>query len=296
MNEVIAIEPSAFENSTEFKFMFSQFGFHQGRFIAAYPGKWISQVKKHFDGLADVEKKRLFRSLDLHGADRVLNLGLPFDGPPKTWVDNAREQKCKGNLTDVIVARNTCCEFQTPDLLDSEYFLRFSHYENVPSDAGSYANVARILLITSHEVAIVDPFLCKFRDTWRFVIEKFASTAKQGGNCKRFKIFTFEDEKREDSTEMLERQCKAFYRNVLDNVNVTHIVLRDTGRFEADDHPRYIISIKGALDFNRGFESDREREPRLRKVSAVDHSMHQLLCDQYLEENLPFEIIHKFVL
>ena len=47
MNEEFAVEPTAFENAMQLKYVLEKFGFYHGRFIVGFPSKWINQVHEH---------------------------------------------------------------------------------------------------------------------------------------------------------------------------------------------------------------------------------------------------------
>ncbi len=292
MNEVIAVEPKAFKDASEFLGFISQFGFHQGRFIGSYPTKWIRHVMKHLDANAsDLERATAIEHIkrDITFGNRILNVAAPLDQTPAAWLENASKGKRDGIFQDVIVGRGNSSEFQSFPI-PPDYFDKFPRNQRVLSDPNGYGDVAKILLSTSYEIAIFDPFLSKGRDTWRVVLDKFSSIAAKGGICERFNIFTLED--RTDSPQATRKWANSFYTNVRKHVNVTHYVLRDEGNIDADDHPRYLISIKGALHFDKGFESD--SPPRKRQVSVVDKALHDELCKQFLEDVdkcLPFKIV-----
>ena len=295
MNEVIAVEPRAFKDAREFLGFMSQFGFHQGRFIGSYPMKWIRQVIKHLDANTSDPLERAIAiehlKREITCRNRILDLSVPLNQSPEAWIEIALQGKIDGIFQDVIAERGNSSGFQSFPI-PPDYFDKFPRNQRVLSGAEGYGEVAKILLSTSYEIAIFDPFLSKGRDTWRVVLEKFASIAASGGICEQFNIFTLED--RTDSPQAIQRWAKAFYQNVRRHVNVTHYVLRDEGNIDADDHPRYLISIKGALNFDRGFEAD--SPPRKRLVSVVDRALHEELCKQFLEDVdkcLPFKIVEQ---
>jgi hypothetical protein len=293
MNEVIAVEPEAFKDASEFLGFIGHFGFHQGRFVGVYPKKWVQQVIKNLDDkMTDHERTLVVEQLKKEKLEpyRTLAIEADFKPAPVTWIENAAQRKQEGIFSDVIVARGDSTEFTSLPLLPG-YFDKFPRDMEVLSSPDSYAEAARILLTTASEIALFDPYLSKGRDTWKTVLNKFANVAS-AGICEEFKIFTFDDKY---SPDKLYRWATQFYQDVRKYVKVTHYVLRDKGNIEADDHSRYLISMKGALSFDKGFASDYPA-PRKRRVSVVDRVLHEKLRMQYLEDIetcLPFEIVDK---
>lgn len=289
MNEVIGVEPSAFKDSGEFLGFIGHFGFHQGRFVGAYPSKWIQQVIRHLDTASDLDRSAAVEILkqETVSRTRTLELSAPFDAAPVTWLENAIQRQQEGTISDVIAARANAHKVKSFPLAP-DYFDQFPRTDRIFSSPDGYADVAKILLTTAYEIALFDPFLSKGRDTWKIVLERFSQVASQG-ICEEFKIFTLDDR---DSPDAVKRWANQFYQDVRKHVGVTHFVLRDIGHAEADDHPRFLVSMKGALQFDKGFESD--DPPRRRVVSVVDRRLHNVLCKQFLEDSdasLPFKIV-----
>lgn len=284
MNELFAIEPTAFADHHDLKFLLGRFGFSEGRFVAEYPKRWLRLVFEHLSSLPDVERSRAIALLHKYKEDRLLPTGSPY-AQERTWIENAQATKESGQVADLIVAREHGGAFPTPDV-DIEYFHdRGGTTANVLSTAEGYANVAEILLRLSHEVAIVDPYIHS-RPTkgYQRVFESMAKHAING-KCRSFVIFSLDDGATYDQTEPVVRQ---FFASVCkQGISVKYVVLRDRGSEDADNHGRFIISARGAMQFDKGFEE--ENSPRLRKVSILDSPMHQHLYSQYLEDQLPFD-------
>lgn len=291
MNELFAIEPTAFVDHRDLKFLLARFGFSEGRFVAEYPKRWIRLVFDHLSTLPDVERSRAVALLQKYKEDRLLPSGSPYL-QEMSWIENAQATKKSGQVADVIVAREHGGIFPTPDV-DIEYFHdRGGRTANVLSIAEEYASAASILLRLSHEVAIVDPYIHS-RPTkgYQRVIESMATQAAKG-KCRSFIIFSLDDGTGLDRTEVVVRQ---FFASVCKlGISVKYVVLRDQGSEDADNHGRFMISSKGAMQFDKGFEE--EGTPRYRKVSILDSPMHKHLYSQYLEDQLPFDVAYSLTM
>ena len=287
MNEIFAIEPTAFEDYKDC-LLLERFGFHEGRFIAEYPRKWRRAVYEHLDRLPDVKRKQAIESFEKYSRDRFAPVSFEF-APTKPWLENAKDLKRIAAVADVIFARNNAGDFPTPDNVDHKYFSKLGGRQTeVLSSASGYADAAKMLLLLSHEIVVVDPYFGRLDNRYQRVFERFVQTALSGRRCRSFVFFSMEDGS--TSLEQMRRGAKQFFSSATrQGIDIKFHVLRDTGKQEADNHGRFLISIKGALKFDRGF--DEEKIPRLRKVDALDTPMHDKLCRQYLEGELPFEVV-----
>lgn len=297
MNDLFAIEPTAFDDHKDLKYLLSKFGFHEGRFIAEYPGNWLKRVYLHLDNLPDVERSRAIDLLQRFKEGRIISGGLPWIDK-NNWVQNATLLKQAQKVADVIVARNHAGEYQSPDLDDSYFHEKWDGRQSkVMSNADGYGSAASMMLRLSHEVAIVDPYIFKnkYQVGLERVIKRFAEIAMTG-KCRRLIIFTLVDS---DTTTDL--TVKTWANNCFSEafklgVSISLYLLQDIDKSDADDHARYLVSTKGAMYFDKGIIE--ERVPRPRSVGFLNKQMHDTLCEQYLEseQSLPFKIIHRFYL
>jgi hypothetical protein len=284
MNELFAIEPTSFEDYKDIKLLLGQFGFHHGRFVAEYPKKWVRLVHEHLATLPDMERKRAVTVFESYRKDRTIRRGWPYV-TEKSWIENAKEIKERRLIADFIVARNDDSEFATPDLDEEDYFKSWGGRQaRVLSNPENYASAASMLLQESYEVAIVDPYISSLGNRFQLVLKQMAMVA-MAGKCRKFYVFTLDDR---STLEQVERGARQFFGPICDaGIAVTYTVLRDMGRVEADDHPRFLVSMMGAMQFDRGF--DAESFPRLRLVSVLDPYESEKLVRQYLEGAIPFE-------
>ena len=287
MNEIFAVDPKAFSNALELKYLFERFGFHEGRFVGQLPKKWRLMAEDHIRNWPDGARKSAQVLLDKYYRDRVIRLGYPYQSD-LPWLDNAIDAKERGAVADVIAARESGDKVSTIDDIDDDYFRRWGGRQfEVMSSAEKYAHAASLLLSYSHEVVFVDPYIISFRGDFQRVLEEMALMAKAGSKCNCFKVFTINDR---STIDQIKKAAPRFFRPIYERgIAVEFSVLQDVGDPNADDHSRYLFSIKGAMQFDHGF--DEESPPRKRKVSFVDSHIHNLLCSQYLEGNLPFKVM-----
>lgn len=293
MNELFAIEPTAFDDYKDLNYLLSKFGFYEGRFVAEYPHDWVKQVILHLNILPEIERSRAVSLLRRFKDDHLIQVGLKWKYE-QNWIENASKQKQSKFVNEVIVARNHRGEFISPDDVDDSYFHEnwCGRQSRVKSTAEDYASAASMLLRSSHEVAIIDPYISTFDDRWKRVINKFAAVAIQG-KCRRFIVFSFD--KNSDTAEMVQKGSRYFFGDAIKlGMKISYYLLQDTKNTKADDHARYLLSKKGAMHFDKGFDED--KPARLRMVGVLDKPMHTELCNQYFEgeDALPFRIMHSF--
>ena len=289
MNEIFAIEPEAFNDHRDLKLLLGQFGFSEGRFIAKFPGRWRKLVIEHLQNLPDVERSRAVSILQKHGSDSIISMNHDYQ-PKSSWLENAIFLKNNEKVSDLIVSRNNAGPHPSIDEVDKEYFYRWGGRQaDIMSSANGYAEAAKILLQESSEVAIFDPYYRELNSRYKKVFDQFVNVAL-GGKCRHIKVLTMEDEKSTSTPEQMRRACNQFFLNAQGNgISVTFQLLRDTAVSEADNHGRFLVSLKGAMQFDKGF--DEEKTPRLRKVAYLDAPMSNKLYQQFFEDKLPFHII-----
>lgn len=286
MNELFAIEPEAFADHRDVKYLLEQFGFTEGRFVAEYPSSWVRRVFDHLRTLPDYEHKKAEAAFNRYRGTLLVPTGYPYSGEI-SWLHNARNAKAASAIADVIASRNNDCGAPTPDI-DKEYFFKWGgRNAQVLSSPQGYASAASVLLRLSHEVVFVDPFVICFASRFQAVLMEMAKLARSGGKCDRFFVYSLEDR---SSAEQMTRGARAFFAPIAaSGIKVTFVALRDVGHKSATPHPRFLLSIKGALQYDRGF--DAEDPPRHQIVSTVDKPLHDTLCQQYLEGALPYEAV-----
>lgn len=293
MNELIAIEPAALATLESMRYLMERFGFHEGRFIAEYPNKrWEKMVYEEIDRrLPDVEAKKV-KELFVkyrHSAGRVASISTSYD-QKMPWHTNACAAKQQQVIADAIVEHENDMGLTAAHDIDEEYFTRLGGRQiRVLSSAHEYAKLSERLLATSHEVIFFDPYIITFANRFKNVMLEMARVSQRHGKCKLFKIFTLRDRFLKESDEQVIRGANAFCKAIADiGVKVELNILRDIGDHHADDHGRYLFSIKGGMQFDHGF--DEEAPPKRRLISMLDRGEHDRLWKQFMEGELPFAL------
>jgi len=259
MNEIYAIDPQSPEDLKDIQAMFNQFGFQHGRFIANVPSDWALLLREHLSNLEGFDRSRLSRIMDLH-RDSLFNLKMDFR-KSKSWVENANEiLACERSIAKILASEpnkygfDSLRKFLWDDNVDNE-----SRGAHIPTTIDAYRKAVFPLLQHSAEIHLVDPYfqLRKSLDIHKgreAVLRGFLLDAEQSSRCEFFKIhFMYEGHLSRLSKTNLEEQIEDDLNKICQDININRLQV-DFSFSEKSGHGRYIFSIKGGLQFDRGFE------------------------------------------
>jgi len=289
MNEELLVEPSAFKNSMELKYVLEKFGFYQGRFIAKFPSKWVKGIYQQLDSLSDIEKTRVSVLLTEHKNSLVPSGQVPDSTLP--WIQSAHEQVQLGNFSGVVAASSNQWNYPTiPELSDAQ--LLGGHDVRVVSQAQNYTDITRRLLQRSHEIVLVDPYLRLDKPEFEKVIYRFLQIAQQG-KCRSLVIWAIEEKVGiKGYQQMLERRYKA---KLVKGSRLTVKLVNDKGSAEKI-HARLMLSALGGFRFDHGFAEIPGN--RYVDISILDKQTHDQHCRWYVDPGSPndFQVIEEYVL
>jgi hypothetical protein len=298
MNKEFAVEPTAFENALQLKYILEKFGFCHGRFIVGFPSKWIKQVHEHIQRFPDIEQARARRLLERYAKNSIVPSGGLGYEPAFSWIDNVyRASSVDHNLFDggVIAANANSFGFHTVHDVD-DLFLGVNHDSRIVGTAENYARVARRLLQMSNEVVIVDPYLRLEKLPRAKVIQKFMEIALQG-KCRSFVIWARYDDASMRTKEAYRRMLVELYRQYLvaSKAKLTVNLVED-GHSKEKMHARLLLSTLGGLRFDHGFEEF--NDDRRVDVSLISERAHNDHCRWYLDPTSPndFKKIEEYLI
>lgn len=295
MNEEFAVEPTAFENASQLKYVLEKFGFHHGRFIVGFPSKWIKQVHEHSLLFPEIEQAKA-RSLLIKAKESnlVVNSGDLGFVPSFPWINNAHHVSVAYNpFNGVIAAKSNSFGYPTVNEvyeMDDDFFGA-SNDVRIIGTAENYSRIARRLLQLSHEVAFVDPYLRLERPACEKVVKSFLAIAQQG-KCQNFVFWTREKIAAKAYMRMLEEKYKP---SLAPKSTLTVNLVDDEG--SADKmHARLLLSTLGGLRFDHGLEEfDDGRRVDVSLVSKQAHDSHRRW---FLDPASPcdFKIVEKYTI
>lgn len=272
MNERIAVEPCVFACAMDIKYLFEKCGFHNGRFIAQYPLGWLNDLRKEIEKLPEVEQLRAKRVLENLKDTSTLPCNAPYD-KAKQWVDNALAQAPLGQFKSVIGDHPP--RTLTLDEVDDEV-LGDSRGERIRQTAAEYARIAAPLLSMSREIYLIDPYFRFGRPNRLKVLKAFISSI--GQRPVRIVIISRHDEISKD-TPSFEALAGQHLRPLLKSGQMVRILSVDDDN-ENKMHARYLLSLKGAIKYDKGFEESIEE--LFVDVEAVSKTLHDELVRLYI--------------
>lgn len=277
MNEHFAVEPNACESAAELRHLLERFGPYCGRYIASFPPSWLKAVLEATSAWSELERARAVTVLQ-RAQERfavIRRRDLNFD-TSKNWLQNLRTiQDNMKPFAGAIVARENRDErFPSVDTLE----LSPTSDEVIDAVPEEFGRVSSTLLLVSPEVSIIDPFLDPTRRDRSAVLEALLKAAR-GGRCGLVTMFARHAEM--FSPTGVERELKRLLSRSGGPVKQLRMVLVDDGRSAEKLHARYLLSVRGALRFDQGFQE--LTRGRKMDVSVVGEKVHKSLVERFLE-------------
>ncbi|MEY4749068.1 MAG: hypothetical protein RIQ60_1282 [Pseudomonadota bacterium] len=258
MNERYAMDPAAPADWKELKLLLDQFGLQTGRFLARYPQDWPAQMVDALGGTSDLERQRVREMLQrrkgvLMPSPAPFEMGTAWAGNAAVALDRHRA------FAGVVGARSNGFGWPSAEdvLYDEAKALPVGQGDHLPMKASAYAVCFAPLMVVSAEVTLVDPYFTlrdrnRQRCRWRWpVMQALLRTAEASRTCEKLRL-VFE-RTQIDATAGSDAQLEADLGRACDEAQVSKVtiefdVLDDVG------HGRYLLSIHGGLQFDRGFE------------------------------------------
>lgn len=292
MNENFASEPDCCENMHEFRHLLERFGPFAGRYLIAYPKDWFKEVEAHIDSWGELDQIRA-KTLLRRARENAAILTKPnlLWDESKCWLDNAAER----NFDGVIISRrndglrvenaHTCDELEWPPTAE----------ERILATPEEYVRVSRFLLLISNELFFIDPYLNPCKQSISAVIEKMLQVIAKG-KCQRLVFWTrtsnIIDSRNGISLDDVENQLRKIIREIKFRHDFKlEFLLVDDDRSRERMHGRYLLSIKGGLRLDQGFQ----QLPKGRKVEVgpVGRATHEELMRVYLDGEHDIQIDHR---
>jgi len=294
MNEFFVAEPNCCESIGDLRFLLSRFGTHAGRYLVEYPKDWRSLLREKFQ--SPMEEKRFEYLLEevkkLDNAAILVKPSLPWK-PEFSWVDNALNlTRIQPPELDEIITSPLATKPGTVSFDDPKLFSNAG--ERIHTQPNEYVRVCKTLMIVSHELHFIDPYLNPCKKDYQVVLEEMLKVIAKG-KCRRVIFWaktSYVIGERRHSWEEVVRGWKDLLRSVgwPDDRCFQYNLVDDSWSDEI--HARYLLSFKGAVRLDKGFQ----RQPRDRKVdvSPVDKSTHDDLWQIYHEGKHDMKIEHCF--
>lgn len=282
MNELFAADPAVCVNSSDLRLLLGSFGPYTGRYLAIYPTDWPHRIEAATAAVGDVEIARiktiLRRARD--GLKVVMRTNLAWN-ESEPWLNNASRHLPA--TFNVLIGGQT----NPPTVIDlSDLDLPATAEERILAEATEYARVSKILCVLSPELALVDPYLNPLKNKYQKVlIAIFAQIAK--GRCQKISLWARADVVYGTETQtsvdvaLIESMRKLAANSKLKPGTQIEMILVEDETSKSKMHGRYLLSIKGGIRFDQGFQ----QLPAGRKVEVgpTGQAVHTELLDIYFD-------------
>ena len=260
MNELFAAEPSACRTASELRELINKFGPASGRYLALCPDTWRVLVAKAFASATQLEQIRIGELLLKAKRDRVTvsDPALPYDNA-KTWVENILPLLAPplGKPLDGIVVSAPIAETLGCFTLDS-LDLSPTAEEQMPVTPADFVRVSRALLRSSPEICFIDPYCRPYRTDTRPVLR---SMLQEIALSKCVRVVLYAQEKIvignsgmtvsdvQSDLQLLRKEASLPPKCELE------LRLLDDDGCRVRMHARYLLSVRGGIRFDRGFQT-----------------------------------------
>jgi hypothetical protein len=253
MNELFAADPTVCVNSNDLRLLLGSFGPYTGRYLAMYPINWTHHIEAAAVGEVESARIKTILRRARDGLKVVTRRNLTWD-ESEPWLSNAvRHWPATFNA---LIGRQS----DLPTVIDlSDLDLPATAEERIFAKATEYARVSKILAVLSPELALVDPYLNPLKGNYQKVLfELFSQIAK--GRCQKISLWARADVVygRETQTsvnsELIESLRKLAANSKLKSGTQIEVILVEDETSNSKMHGRYLLSIKGGIRFDQGFQ------------------------------------------
>lgn len=296
MNERFAADPDCFGNASELKGLLEKFGVFTGRYLVAYPDDWEARLEKLKSSASPMDSSRI--SLMLRRAKESYGL---IKMPLLIWMDHLSWGENASKLTlqtppklDRLVVPNGESKVPPKAIPFDDWDLPPTAEERIPSTPEEYLRVMKMLLLISHELILVDPYLNPCN---RFVSPVLTSllTVMAGTNSKCKTVYCYARTRDVLSDQTTLADIKKSLQSTL--ASVANIKSLKINFYLLDDsistdrmHDRYLLSVKGGVQLSQGFQTQR-RNGKV-TVSPMSPALHKEIWGTFMDRKTDMRIEH----
>lgn len=293
MNELYAADPSACIHSSDLRLLLNSFGPYTGRYLANYPNDWSTRVESAVSTMGEIEAARV-RTLLRRAREStalITRANLAWSNE-HAWLENALP---KAETQPAIFAGLIASTAQPPTVQElHDLALPPTAEERVVGNGEEYVRASKILLLMSPEVALIDPYLNPLKRSYALILPALFQTLAKG-KCQKISLWARAAEvigTRKESVicKDIEIALRKFatQANLSPGLEVDMILVEDESKKDKM-HGRYLLSIKGGIRFDQGFQQ--LADGRLADVGPVGQSVHDELLNTYFEGRHDMRIV-----
>lgn len=307
MNELYGVSPDACPSAGELRLLLAAFGPAAGKYILAYPGfpVWRDHLLAAFTSAGDIERERiktiLMRAQQNHALldRRNLTWHDHLDwarNALKVWATTGAEFK-QIYFSDAAFEQLQASEAQAAMACAARVSdpAPFTPADGqIESSPQNYWNIAKILCSISSELHFVDPYLNPGKADRRRVLGKFVQ--ELGKLSKTQSVFMWSrwdalaNSQGKVDEKALEQALKDWVRDSNTSKKLSiQLNLVDDRTSSEKLHARYLLTEKGGIKFDQGFQE--LGAGRLNVVSPVGTDLHQNLYPKFAGKIFDFKLV-----
>lgn len=294
MIRAFAVQPEALNTAQRFRYVMEKFGFHQGRIVSRYPGKWERQVLKALNPATSgtLDETRVTELLRQYRQDRIANTSHGWD-TTIGWIDNALAHNDSDEPFHAILADRTDADRKIIGIDDADE-TTFEVPRGVSCRRSAEALVATILPLIRYAslIRLVDRIVLgkstSAQGRWFELIAAIQSALIASGNMHAAIEFHSVTSEGDPTIETNNLQTTA--SSVLAGSGVKfHIWV--SGERDAS-HARYVLTDVGGLSVDAGLDvtaADKETD-----VSILDKHLWVRRLADYDPATSPYRLFREF--
>lgn len=253
MNERFAADPAACDSAFELKSLLEKFGTATGRYLAEYPkAEWESLLLKHASTWGELDQARVKTLLRRAKEELVLirRNDIAYD-QAHAWMENIlRVQGSSTPFDGVVVGRANSGTFPSLD----DLVLPPTSAERVPAKAADYVRISRMLLRASPEIYFIDPYLDPCDADREVVLLAVLAEAAEGNRCQSVTLWVRDDRLKSSLEETLCALERVALEARFSNPRTLFLRTFNDAGCQTKVHDRYLLTVKGAIRFEHGFQ------------------------------------------
>ena len=258
MNNWLASNPDCFKSAMALKYFLEQFGPLTGRYHLSLPPGWQNEILEKFTKVGDLERKRA--EVILQRAREKAALFSRKSGSWEDsldWFENMRKfVQINPDLLTAIVAPDPSnnSSLVPPVVAFDDLELPPTEEETICATPEEYVRVSSILLRGRPELVFIDPYMNLADHRVRVVMQcMFEEIAI--GRCEHIVIYVRHKviaDAGMQSSEIKRELNELKSRSAL-NASIEYILVDDQ-KSKDRMHGRYLLSLKGGIRFEQGFQ------------------------------------------
>jgi hypothetical protein len=295
-----AVNPDVIKEWRDLRMITMNFGFDHGAVISLFPKNWIAGLKQkaETDLKGTKEYLNVIEKLNTIKNEVLIKSGREYD-PTQDWINNSIRQHQAKNFYKII---------HIDDLPAHTYVIGFDELDEavfkdlregkIKRKASVMAEVSRLLLVNSKNIQFIDPFFSA-KDTKFFkTLEEMLCVADfdRRNNVSIQIHASYIQSKVEVDIEREKISLDNYFKTKISaGKSIEFYWWDDQG--SAEIHPRYLITEKGGIRFDRGFAepNDFDQQEAETDVAMITTSMVNSISPKYKEDSSPYKIIDKYI-